>query len=455
MSHDPMISALLSDRFRILRNLEKGGVNGLYEAEDIVLRRRMAVKFIYRAYLSTRRAEARFQQEMSLVRALKSQHIAQVFELGVTEDGAPYLVTECLPGEDLRERLARESRLSVARAIEIAVQTLDGLGEAHAHGLLHLNIKPENLFLAVGERGDEVCKIQDFGISKIRVSRFWRHMEAEARSLVYSAPERLVDDGKVDHRADLYSVGAVLYECLSGKPPYQAREEMGLVDQIRSEPPRDLESLRPGLPRGIGLAVDRALAKNPADRYANAREFAEALRPFARGKLRSLAPLAAVAPGSGRGSWRGPAAVLALAVFGVFGYRVLAGDPAPETSAEAAASAVSAESVIPAARSSAPALSERIGAKPLASANPAPPPKPAGSAAASAVAPPVVAPASTEQHEPTLCYLNGDSGNVSTKRPWCKKIKFIKPNMAQKEKFPKWIPAHCDELSVYHCGAAE
>ncbi len=201
MGQDRLISALLSDRFRIVRNLEKSSVNTIYEAEDVVARRRVAVKFIYPSYLNTRQAEARFRNELTLVMGLKSLNVAKVLDVGVTEEGAPYLVTEYLDGESLKDLLAHEGRLTAAQAVRFAVQTLRGLHEAHASGLFHYNIKPENLFVAkTPGNGEPLIKILDFGISKVRVSRFWRHMDAEMRSVVYMAPERLKDGTPANQR---------------------------------------------------------------------------------------------------------------------------------------------------------------------------------------------------------------------------------------------------------------
>jgi serine/threonine protein kinase len=479
MGQDRLISALLSDRFRIVRNLEKSGVNTIYEAEDVVARRRVAVKFIYPGYLNTRQAEARFRNELTLVMGLKSPNVAKVLDVGVTEEGAPYLVTEYLDGESLRDLLAHEGRLTVAQAVRFAVQTLRGLQEAHASGLFHYNIKPENLFVAkTPGNGEPLIKILDFGISKVRVSRFWRHMDAEMRSVVYMAPERLKDGTPANQRADLYSVGAVLYECLSGKPPYPGLEESELVEQILTEQPVDLEELRPGLPDGLVDAVQRAMSPFPADRFASAAEFRTALEAFEGGSSqRSIQAheKPAAAPKPAKREWLIPAALGALVVAGIAVYAALGqsasgnGEPAMPEDLEPAPSAFAQAPVfVPSVLSrpsAAPPLLAPAPVQPAPSTAPSSPPAAASSApvAASAPAPASppsaapkpsaapAAPAPSDPANPVICFLNGTSGVISMKGPLCGNANVIKPNMKDKKRFPKWIPAHCDELTVYHC----
>jgi serine/threonine-protein kinase len=392
-----------------------------------------------------------------------------VFEVGVTEDGAPFVVTEYLPGEDLGERLAREGRLLVPEAARIAIQALQGLEEAHALGAFHFNVKPENLSLTQLD-GREVCKLHDFGIAKVRISRFWRHLDAEMRSLVYMAPERLVDEAKVDQRADLYSVGAVLYECLAGKPPHAVGEEAVLIERILSETPKRLDSLRPDVPRGLADAVERALAREPQDRFANAGEFIRALEPFTRsGASEVLAKVAAPV----KGSPRVPLLVLGSLDALFVGYRWFTSEPSPEDLidaevAEYQSPPATSSASIPVASARPPrALPSLLPAPAAPAAVPAPSAlpspsaiasgaRPPSSAAAAAIVPAASAPAaSASAQEPALCYLNGTSGNISLKRPWYRDVLFIKPNMTNKAKFPKWIPDYCMELSVYHCGKAK
>jgi len=458
MVQDRLLSALLSDRFRIVRNLEKGGVNTIYEAEDLVARRRVAVKFIYPSYLNTRQAETRFRNELTLVMGLKSPNVAKVLDVGVTEEGAPYLVTELLEGESLNELLAREGRLSVERAVRLAVQTLRGLDEAHARGLFHYNLKPENLFVTTTVGGGEpLIKILDFGIAKVRVSRFWRHMEAELRSVVYMAPERLKEGTPANQRADLYSVGAVLYECLSGKPPHPALEENELIEQILTEQPVDLDELRPGLPDGLVDAVQRAMSPFPADRFASAAEFRAALEPFEGGSGQRSAPGQEKSgiQKPGKREWLLPTALAGLALVGVAVYGALGknapGDAEPvlPEDLEPAPSALDDIPVfVPSALSEPSAAPAMLAPPPIRTAGPVPSAAPSSSAPSSSA--PATAPSSNPAN-PVICFLNGTSGVISMKGPLCGNANVVKPNMKDKKRFPKWIPAHCDELAVYHC----
>jgi eukaryotic-like serine/threonine-protein kinase len=458
MSHDPLLGALLSDRFRIVRKLPIESLNELYEGEDVSQRRRVLVKFIYPGYLNTQRAEARFREEMMVVRQLESQHVARVFDLGVTEEGGPFLVTEYLQGLDLKQLIERDGRLAVGRAVTLTIHTLRGLGEAHARGLLHFNLKPENLFVSEPGGADELTKILDFGVAKVRVSRFWRHLEPEMRSVVYMAPERLDEEATPDLRADLYSVGAILYECLSGKPPHPARDETLLVQQIRGEKPVRLELLRPGLPAGLSELVHRALAPNPGRRFATAEAFIQALAPFARSTAGAERPAGKAGKGGKGGkaanpkAWSVPSVLGGLAALGLLSFYYLSKGPEP--------AGPGALPEAPSARHEPPASSAKVqSAASMLSALVTPPPPsvvaaPSSSAPAlppaSAAAP---APSASAAPQSILCYLNRVSGVVSTRGAGCRTPVFIKPNMTAREKFPKWIPAYCAELSVFHCEA--
>jgi serine/threonine-protein kinase len=266
------------------------------------------------------------------------------------------------------------------------------------------------------------------------------------RSVVYMAPERLDETSEVDHRADLYSLAAVLYECLSGKPPHAALEESVLVQQILSEKPVKLELERPGLPAGLSEVVQRALSANPERRFATAAELARALEPFSRAK----GVVAAEAPASTKAraakSFSLPSVLGGVAALGLLSYYYLSKEPeaAPVPSARSVASAASARA--PRASAAAPVpLAPSVAPSPSVPVS-----APRASASASSAPSASAAPAAS-----MLCYLNRISGVVATRGPNCRKPVFIKPNMTAREKFPKWIPAYCSELSVYHCEKTE
>lgn len=464
MTDEALIGALLSDRFRIVRKIENDGLNELYAGEDLTTRKPVFVKFVYSGYLNTQRAEARFREDMNLVQELGSPHVARVLDLGVTEEGSPFLVSEFLQGSDLKDLLGREGRLELGRAVDLAIQALRGLGAAHERGLLHLNVKPENLFVAKSSRAGEVCKVLDFGFAKVRVSRFWRHLEPEMRSLVYSAPERLDEEVSADQRADLYSIAAVLYECLCGRAPHAAREETALIQQIRTEKPVRIDVLRPGLPPGLSELVHRGLSSSPARRFGTAGEFIRALEPFALGKLvepkEAVVASAEVKRDRPR-AWSKSSVLGGAAALGLLSYYYLSRAPAPEATPEA----VLQPSAVP--KQAAPPAASSAAAKSQASAAPVSDPRPVTAPAAAISAKASVAAASTASSaahlaapsasagpSAVLCYLNRVSGVVSTRGPGCRNASFAKPNMTNRDKFPKWIPPYCAELAVFHCEAA-
>jgi serine/threonine-protein kinase len=250
----------------------------VYEAEHLRLGNRVAVKLLRTTGRGERSSVERFRHEAQRVAALSSDHIVKVFDCGELANGTPFLVMERLLGEDLRSLLEREGKLPVRRAVELAIGACRGLSAAHAAGLVHRDLKPANLFVVRTADALDSCKILDFGVSKALVS------DATAGGTLlgtvrYMAPEQLEDAASARATADVYAVGAILYECLTGTPPQTGETLQELMFNILHRPivpPSDLCSL----PEELERVVLKALSRDKAARYQRAELMARALAPF-------------------------------------------------------------------------------------------------------------------------------------------------------------------------------
>ena len=277
---DPLIGQMVGGRYVLLRRIGKGGMGVVYEADHTGLGKRVAVKLLLDKYTDDPEVVARFQREARTASAIGDEHIVEVTDAGTHDDGRSYIVMELLEGASLADALAASGPMPGARAVDIVRQVLRGLGAAHAKGIVHRDMKPENVFLVTkGERIDFV-KIMDFGISKFMMST-----ESKVRltatgavigTPVYMAPEQAMALGEVDARVDLYAVGVMLYEMLAGHPPFQAPSYIALVTQHLNLPPPPLGAERPDLPRRLIGAVHHALEKDPSRRFQSAAEMAAA-----------------------------------------------------------------------------------------------------------------------------------------------------------------------------------
>jgi serine/threonine-protein kinase len=318
---------LLAGKYRVEAVLGMGGMGVVVSARHEQLDQRVAIKFVRPEALGNSDAIERFLREARAAVKLRSEHAARVLDVGTLDSGAPYMVMELLEGSDLARTLEEQGRLSVEQAADWIAQACEALAEAHAAGIVHRDLKPQNLFLA-RTVGDAVkVKVLDFGVSKSDsaltsgVGGLTR-TRAMLGSPLYMSPEQMRSSRDVDARADVWALGAVLFELLTAAHPFEAETLPELCLKVVGDPPRSILDLRPDLPAELVLVIERCLRKSPSERFANAAELAEALEPFvsqasrhnierarkaiqARGSLRSL-PVAASA---GRGGSSGDRAV--------------------------------------------------------------------------------------------------------------------------------------------------
>jgi endoglucanase len=279
------IGELAGGKYRVVRLLAKGGMGVVYEAQHAVLRRRFAIKFLRRDLAERRDILTRFQREAEAAGALENENVAAAVDFGIAEDGTPYIVMEYLVGESLAALLAREGRLPVARAADIIVQACRGVAAAHAAEIVHRDLKPQNLFVSRRDDGTDLVKVLDFGVAKLQALD---EASASTRTgtmlgtAAYMAPEQARGEKTVDARADIYALGAILYELLSEKRPHPGDSQNAILHHIATHPAVPLESVQPQLPAALLDVVGRALTSDPAARPLSAEALGRELAPLAR-----------------------------------------------------------------------------------------------------------------------------------------------------------------------------
>ncbi len=285
MGGDPrLVGTTLAGRYQLVRLLGDGGMGAVYKAADQVLRRFVAIKMLHPAVAQRPAAVERFQREARAAAAIGHPNIIDILDFGV--DGQPYMVMEYLRGRSLSQVISAETALSVPRACSIAAHALAGLASAHERGILHRDLKPANLMLVQRFGDKSFVKVCDFGFAALMgpTSAEDGKTLTPARTLVgtpaYASPERLRGDDRRDPRVDIYSIGVVLFEMIVGKRPFDGETFRELARAVKHDPPPRVTKLRRDVPSQLDEVIQRALAKNPEDRFRNAGEFAAALVPF-------------------------------------------------------------------------------------------------------------------------------------------------------------------------------
>jgi serine/threonine-protein kinase len=275
----------LFGNYRIVRLLGEGGFGEVYLAENPLIERRAAVKVLHTAMAQDAELVRRFLNEARAASAIHHRNIIEVFDAGVTPEGAPYILMEFLEGVSLQKRLADKGRLPLTQVLEIARQAGSALAAAHAAGIVHRDLKPENLFLVPDPAapGGERVKILDFGIAKIRrAGGTGGTMRTQAGLIMgspaYMSPEQCKDSADVDLRSDIYSFAIIIYEMLAGKTPYTAASGTEMLIQHLTGTPAPLRELVPDLPAHVEAAIMRGLARARADRFDSMASFVGALR---------------------------------------------------------------------------------------------------------------------------------------------------------------------------------
>jgi serine/threonine-protein kinase len=287
-----VIGTTLEGKYRIDRLIGAGAMGAVYEGEHTGTGRHVAIKVISSGDVSRdQKLVTRFQREAKAAGAIDTQHITQVLDTGVDETGSPYLVMELLQGEDLSHAIKRLGPLSPDAALKIVAQTCLGLAKAHEAHVVHRDIKPANLFLARRDAGEIIVKLLDFGIAKVKMDQA---NDTESAALtktgsmlgspLYMSPEQAKGLKTIDHRADLWSLGIVLYQSLTGRTPYDHCDALGgLIIAICHEDVTPVQDLAPWVTPEIAAIVHKALQRDPAARFQSAQEVLDAIKPHLNG----------------------------------------------------------------------------------------------------------------------------------------------------------------------------
>jgi serine/threonine-protein kinase len=277
-----MEGRLISDRYRLVRLLGKGAMGSVWLAEHTALKSEVAVKLIDSELGHLPQPRARFLREAQLAARIKSAHVVQIHDYGVTADQQPYIAMEYLVGQTLRERLSEKGRLTRAETARILSHVCRALARAHEAGLVHRDLKPENIFIA-REMDDEIVKVLDFGVAKAADALSDSAVDPTRTGALlgtpfYMSPEQAQGLKTVDYRTDLWATGVVVFECLTGARPFSAQALGPLIGMIL-EAPIPLPSVfapEARIPREIDAWMMRALERDPRLRFASAKELSEA-----------------------------------------------------------------------------------------------------------------------------------------------------------------------------------
>jgi serine/threonine-protein kinase len=293
----------LLGKYKVERMLGRGGMGFVVAARHLGLDQTVAIKMLLPSSLTKPELVSRFAREAKAAAKLRNEHVVRVMDVGELADGAPYLVMEYLRGRDLSEVLAERGRLPITESVDCVLQSLEAIAEAHARGLVHRDLKPSNLFLADRGGGAAIVKLLDFGISKHPDDAGSAELSLTGKDAVigsprYMSPEQLRSAKTCDARTDIWAMGVILYELITGRFPFDADSASALVAQITADPPLQFTADE-SVPRELARAIMLCLDKDRGRRPETALELAKRLEPFggplAAQRLEAIARMSQVA----------------------------------------------------------------------------------------------------------------------------------------------------------------
>jgi len=263
------VGHVIGGRYRVVKLLGSGGMADVYEVEHCELQRRFALKLLREDVAKSASLKARFEREVRTVASLVSEYIVAIVDCGVAERGAPYFVMERLYGVELRRLLQEQGALPIPRALHLSIDVCHALHVAHAAGVVHRDVKPENLFLVQSDARAEQCRVLDFGVAKLSGENptLPGALVGTAR---YMAPEQISMGTQLGPATDVFALGVILFECLSGKPPFDGDSFERVLFKIVNDAPPDLQRLRPEISQDLVRLVEHMLAKDPEHRPQSA-----------------------------------------------------------------------------------------------------------------------------------------------------------------------------------------
>jgi serine/threonine protein kinase len=301
VSADPRAGMVLQDRYRIVRRLGGGGMGTVYEAQHLLIQKRVAIKALHPQFAAEKEMVERFRREAQAATTIGHPNIVEVNDIGTFPDGTPFMVLEFLEGRDWAHDLRDQGAQPLSKVVDILSQVCDALGVAHAIGIVHRDMKPENIFLT--ERGGgHFVKVVDFGISKMfdRAETGLTETGTTLGTPNYMSPEQCQGMKDLDGRTDIYALGVIMFKALTGQYPFDDASYPMLVLKICTEHAPQIAEYRSDLPAGLQAVLDRMLAKRREDRFATCSQLKAALEPF-RQHAAAPALVANALPPSSRG----------------------------------------------------------------------------------------------------------------------------------------------------------
>jgi serine/threonine protein kinase len=278
-AREDLIGTTLLGRYAISRKIGQGGMGAVYEAQHTLIGKRVAVKVLLDKYARKEQVVARLEQEARLASSIGHEHIIDITDFGTTDDGRTFVVMEFLEGESLAELLSREGPLPEARIVDIAFQVASALGAAHDKGIVHRDVKPENVFL-LRRKDRDFAKVVDFGISKsLRSSDAGDEDSPRLTQTgmvlgtpLYMSPEQARGDEDLDHRIDIYALGVIMFELSTGRVPFTGINYLSIISQVLNDTPKSPRSYRPELSEELEAVILKALEKDREQRYQSTAE---------------------------------------------------------------------------------------------------------------------------------------------------------------------------------------
>jgi len=282
-SERPPVSGLVAGKYEVVRRIGRGGMGSVWEGRHASLGTKVAIKFIDKEHAESEEARSRFVTEARAAASIETRHAIRIFDHGMTDEGRPYIVMEMLVGEALDARIERLGQVSLQETARVLGQVCRALQRAHDAGIIHRDLKPENIFLVrAPDDDDETAKVLDFGIAKIMGPPGESLTSSTKTGAVlgtpyYMSPEQARGLKNLDYRSDLWSLGVIAYRCVIGQLPFEGESVGDLLVKICTSPPPKPSTTMPGLPPSFDAWFERALAREPADRFTSASELGEAL----------------------------------------------------------------------------------------------------------------------------------------------------------------------------------
>jgi serine/threonine-protein kinase len=284
---------VLNDKYLIGTKLGDGGMGVVFCGHHIELDDRVAIKVLVAGQEDPGQASKRFVRAARAAAKIKSEYVARITDIGSLSDGTPYMVMEHLEGDDLAEVMRQQGRIALQTAVRIVLQASVGIAEAHGLGIVHRDLKPANLFCVRGSDGRQLIKVLDFGVSKFPETEGTTEARLTKTSqvvgtLLYASPEQLKASRDVDVRTDIWALGVILFELLTGTTPFEGSSDFELAAAIMSHPPKAIRQLCSDVPEGLEVVLEKCFEKDRERRYRNVADFVSALKPYATPEASAL-----------------------------------------------------------------------------------------------------------------------------------------------------------------------